>query len=183
MRTGGHLRLSLAALLVLAAFVVRAALPMGWMPMQTQDGIKVLLCSGDGSTGRTIELTLPKTRSDGRGSNPSQDDLPRDPCPFGVSFAQAFDLPAPIALPAMPVAYQDEGRIEGHYNGPHGHASPPDRQENYGGQVIQAGLGANVVIGGNLRIGAEATVPLYQDLNGIQSPRKFGVNLNLSRMF
>jgi len=102
MRTGGHLRLSLAALLVLAAFVVRAALPLGWMPMQTQDGIKVLLCSGDGSTGRTIELTLPKTRSDGRGSNPSPDDVPRDPCPFGISSAQAFDLPAPIALPAMP---------------------------------------------------------------------------------
>jgi len=108
----------------------------------------------------------------------------------GFRFGDRFDASAWLAKPLSPtaavtarLAYQDEGRIEGHYNGSHGHASPPDRQENYGGQVIQAGLGANIVIGGNLRIGAEATVPLYQDLNGTQSPRKFGVNLNLSRMF
>lgn len=108
----------------------------------------------------------------------------------GFRFGDRFDASAWLARPLSPtaaltarLAYSDEGRIEGHYNGPHGHASPPDRQENYGGQVVQAGLGGNVVIGGNLRIGAEATVPLYQDLNGIQSPRRFGVNLNLSRMF
>jgi len=108
----------------------------------------------------------------------------------GFRFGDRFDASAWLAKPLSPaaaltarLAYSDEGRIEGHYNGPHGHASPPDLQENYGGQVIQAGLGANVVVGGNLRIGAEATVPLYQNLNGIQSPRRFGVNLNLSRMF
>ena len=101
MRTLRHPGLSLAALLVVAALLVRAVLPLGWMPAQTQDGIRVLMCSGDGSTGRTIELTLPKSRSEGRGSIPSQDDVPRDPCPFGLSFAKAFDLPAPIALPAM----------------------------------------------------------------------------------
>ena len=108
----------------------------------------------------------------------------------GFRFGDRFDASAWLAKPLSPtaavtarLAYSDEGMIEGHYNGPHGHASPPDRQENYGGQVVQAGLGANVVIGGNLRLGAEATVPLYQDLNGIQSPRKFGFNLNVSRMF
>lgn len=108
----------------------------------------------------------------------------------GFRFGDRFDANLWLAKPLSPaaaitarLAYLDEGKIEGHYNGPHGHASPPDLQQNYGGQVIQAGLGANVVIGGNLRLGAEATVPLYQDLNGIQSPRRFGVNVNLSRMF
>ncbi|MBM3595920.1 MAG: transporter [Alphaproteobacteria bacterium] len=108
----------------------------------------------------------------------------------GFRYGDRFDASAWLAKPLSPaaaltarLAYSDEGRIEGHYNGPHNHASPPDFQQNYGGQMIQAGLGANVVIGGNLRLGAEATVPLYQDLNGIQSPRRFGVNLNLSRMF
>lgn len=108
----------------------------------------------------------------------------------GFRFGDRFDASAWLAKPLSPtaavtvrLAYADEGRIEGHYNAGHGHASPPDRQENYGGQVLQAGLGGNLVIGGNLRIGAEATVPLYQDLNGIQSPKTFGVNVNLSRMF
>lgn len=108
----------------------------------------------------------------------------------GFRFGDRFDANVWLAKPLSPAAavttrliYTDEGRIEGHYNGPHNHASPPDRQENYGGQVLQAGLGANVVVGGNLRLGAEATLPLYQDLNGIQAPKKFGVSLNLSRMF
>ena len=108
----------------------------------------------------------------------------------GFRFGDRFDANLWLAKPLSPAAavtarltYSDEAKIEGHYNGAHNHASPPDRQENYGGQVRQAGLGANVVIGGNLRLGAEATVPVYQDLNGIQSPKKFGVSLNLSRMF
>jgi hypothetical protein len=108
----------------------------------------------------------------------------------GFRFGDRFDASAWLAKPLSPaaavtarLAWSDEGKIEGHYNGPHGHASPPDRQENYGGQVLQAGLGANLVIAGKLRLGAEATLPLYQDLNGIQVPRKFGVNFNISRMF
>jgi hypothetical protein len=92
----------LAALLVAALLVVRAAVPLGWMPAQTQDGIRVLLCTGDGSAARTIELFVPIAGVDGQGSGEHPDDPPRDPCPFGLSFAKAFDLPAPIALPQMP---------------------------------------------------------------------------------
>jgi len=79
--------------------------------------------------------------------------------------------------------FTSEGTIKGHYHGAHGHASPPDRQGNYGGERLDGGIGANLVVGRNLRLGAEATVPLHQDLNGIQLPRKFGANLNASMVF
>lgn len=100
--------LTFAALLVLVAFLIRAALPLGWMPAQTQDGIRVLLCSGKG----TIELILPKSGQDGDDSGQSHEDLPRDPCPFGVSLAKAFDLPAPITVPPMPALAATEPRLE-----------------------------------------------------------------------
>lgn len=81
------------------------------------------------------------------------------------------------------VAWSDEGAIKGHYNGAHNHASPPDRQANYGGQRLDAGLGANLVVGESWRLGAEATLPVWQKVNGIQSPRRFGANVSVSRMF
>jgi hypothetical protein len=84
---------------------------------------------------------------------------------------------------AARVAYTDEGRIKGHYDGAHGHASPPDRQENYGGQRIETGLGLNALVGDRIRIGAEASIPVHQDLNGIQLPKKFSANLSASVMF
>jgi len=97
--------LILAALVIAAAFVIRAALPLGWMPMSTDDGIRVMLCTGKG----TIELPLANPANnaavavadamgdpaDGNG------DMPHDPCPFGVALAKALDLPPPVELPEM----------------------------------------------------------------------------------
>lgn len=112
MRDSRRLGLAFAAFAVAAAFLIRAALPLGWMPAQTQDGIRVLLCTSDGSSGRTIELLLPKADGDAgdRGQHP--DDLPRDPCPFGAALAKAFDLPAPLAVPEMPALAAPETRPE-----------------------------------------------------------------------
>ena len=39
------------------------------------------------------------------------------------------------------LAYFAQGYIKGHYDGPHNHASPPDRQPNYGGQFLDLGFG------------------------------------------
>jgi hypothetical protein len=83
--------------------------------------------------------------------------------------------------------YRREGPIEGHYNGAHHHDSPADRQENYGGNVVRAGLGLNwlLPIGTSARpqLGFEFAVPLYQDLNGIQAPEKWSLSVGLSRAF
>ncbi len=81
------------------------------------------------------------------------------------------------------MAYSDEGEIEGHYNAAHNHASPPDRQENYGGERIEAGLGANVTLGQGLRLGAEAVLPLWQDVNGFQLHKDLGLNFAVSHAF
>ena len=81
------------------------------------------------------------------------------------------------------VGFTSEGKVEGHYNAGHNHSAPPDRQENYGGEIVDAGLGANLVVGDGLRLGAEVNVPLYQNLNGIQLPRDWGLNISLSKMF
>ncbi|MCK9541670.1 MAG: transporter [Novosphingobium sp.] len=108
----------------------------------------------------------------------------------GFRFGDRFNATAWLSAPVTPrlslsarMNYTDEGRIGGHYNGPHNHAAPPDRQENYGGQRLEAGAGANLVVGRHLRLGAEALLPVYQKLNGIQLRKRFGANVNASTTF
>lgn len=92
----------------------------------------------------------------------------------------------PVSVSAR-LAYSKEGKVEGHYNGPHNHSAPSDRQANYGGQVLEAGLGLNAVaMGGPLkgfRLGAELLLPVHQDLNGIQIEKTSSFQLSLSKAF
>lgn len=105
---------------------------------------------------------------------------------FGDRFTATAWLSKPVAsrtsLSAR-LAWSDEGTVKGHYNGAHSHASPPDRQGNYGGQRLEAGLGANVLLGKRLRLGGDASVPVYQRVNGIQLPKRWGANASISMMF
>jgi hypothetical protein len=108
----------------------------------------------------------------------------------GFRFGERFTATAWLAKPLAPqlslstrLVWSDEGQIEGHYNGAHGHAAPPDRQRNYGGQRLEAGIGFNAIAGKRVRIGGELAVPLYQDLNGIQVPRRFAFSVGASAMF
>lgn len=108
----------------------------------------------------------------------------------GFRFGDMFTTQAWAALPlsrsvsvSARVSYTDQGPVEGHYNAAHNHASPSDRQANYGGQTIDGGLGANLAFGGRWRLGVEANAPLYQDLNGVQAPNRWGFNTSLSRNF
>lgn len=85
------------------------------------------------------------------------------------------------------LAYEHEGAILGHYNAGHGHASPPDRQENYGGDTVSAGLGLNwllpVATSHRPQLGVEVKVPVYQHLNGYQLARDWGLALSLAQTF
>lgn len=108
----------------------------------------------------------------------------------GFRFGDRFTSTAWASVPVTPklslsgrLALSSEGTIKGHYNGPHSHSSPPDRQGNYGGTVLQAGLGANTVIADRVRLGAEASLPLHQKLNGVQLPRRFALTITSSVMF
>lgn len=97
-----------------------------------------------------------------------------------ASYLLAADLGATAR-----VEWRHEGKVEGHYNGSHKHASPPDRQANYGGDTASVGIGLNwlLPVGGAKRpqLGAEFSVPLHQDLNGIQAPQDWRLSLSLSR--
>lgn len=83
--------------------------------------------------------------------------------------------------------YEHEGAIEGHYNGPHSHNTPSDIQGNYGGDTVSAGLGLNwrMPTGGAMppQLGVEFSVPVYQDLNGIQLPRDWRMSVSLAKTF
>ena len=85
------------------------------------------------------------------------------------------------------LSYEHEGRILGHYNGAHRHATPSDRQANYGGDKVFASAGLNYALpfGGAkpVQLGVEAGLPLYQDLNGIQLPESWRIAVSLSKAF
>ena len=83
--------------------------------------------------------------------------------------------------------YTDQEKIEGHYNGAHNHASPPDLQFNYGGQFWYIGFGVNTVVPDGalkgLRLSAEWLQPVYDDPNGYQLEREGTLWANASMAF
>lgn len=105
---------------------------------------------------------------------------------FGDRFAANAWLSKPVdrrlSLSAR-LGWTCEGPVNGHYTSGHNHAAPPDRQANYGGERLDAGLGANMLLGERIKLGLEATIPLWQKLNGIQAPRRFATSLSVSRTF
>lgn len=108
----------------------------------------------------------------------------------GFRFGDRFNATAWLSKPvshaislSTRLAWSSEQAISGHYNDAHSHASPPDRQGNYGGQRLEGSLGFNTLVGRRLRIGGELAVPLYQKVNGIQLPKRWGANISTSVMF
>lgn len=83
--------------------------------------------------------------------------------------------------------YSKEGDINGHYNGPHNHSSPAELQPNYGGELINAAVGANFVVQGGVfagvRLGVEWVSSLSADYNGFQLAQDDGLNMSLSYSF
>lgn len=83
--------------------------------------------------------------------------------------------------------YTEQGKIEGHYNGPHNHSSPPDLQFNYGGQFWDIGFGVNTVVPSGplkgLRLSAEWLQPVQDHPNGFQPRRDGTIWANASMAF
>ncbi|MFM5908375.1 MAG: hypothetical protein ACKOPO_12455 [Novosphingobium sp.] len=90
--------------LAVAALIVRAMVPSGWMPVADADGIRIAICSGSGP----MEMVIDRNGGLHEGSPPADRAAPRDPCPFGLASAMAADVPAPMALPAPPIALPEE---------------------------------------------------------------------------
>jgi hypothetical protein len=85
------------------------------------------------------------------------------------------------------VLHMQQGEIEGHYNGPHSHSSPPDLQYNYGGRFCDIGFGINTVVPSGLlkghRLSAEWLQPIEDDVNGYQQEREGSLWINWSKAF
>jgi hypothetical protein len=83
--------------------------------------------------------------------------------------------------------FSRQGIVEGHYNGPHNHNSPPDLQGNYGGRFWDAGFGINTVVPSGFlkghRFSAEWLEPVHDDVNGYQLERDGTLWLNWSKAF
>ena len=83
--------------------------------------------------------------------------------------------------------YTEQSEVEGHYNGPHNHSSPPDLQFNYGGRFWDIGFGVNTVVPGGplkgLRLSAEWLQPVMDDPNGYQLEREGTLWANATMSF
>ena len=83
--------------------------------------------------------------------------------------------------------YTEQGKIDGHYNGPHSHKSPPDFQFNYGGRFWDIGFGVNTVVPSGtfkgLRLSAEWLQPVGENVNGYQLERDGTLWANASMAF
>lgn len=67
--------------------------------------------------------------------------------------------------------YTSQDTIDGHYNGPHNHSAPPHFQANYGGDILHAVFGLNLLFTeGRLkghRLAMEYSRPVSQNINGV----------------
>jgi hypothetical protein len=88
---------------------------------------------------------------------------------------------------SLRLAYFTQGKIKGHYNGPHNHTSPPDIQPNYGGRFLDIGIGLNAAVQRGVlqghRFGLEWLQPVFQDVNGYQQKRDGTLYATWARAF
>ncbi|MEZ5736022.1 MAG: hypothetical protein R3E09_09500 [Novosphingobium sp.] len=86
-------------MLLVLAMAVRSAVPVGWMPVTADTGLRIALCSGQGPI-----LSLggrPEHHGHGNHHGDHQPSA-KDVCPFAMA-AQPFDWADENILPAPPV--------------------------------------------------------------------------------
>jgi hypothetical protein len=99
LRNGRVMPKALTLAILAAVLLLRALIPQGWMPVQTDRGWQITICTGTGPMQMTMpDMTGPDMA--GRHHAPGgQDHMPGDhPCTF-ASLALALDRAMPPALP------------------------------------------------------------------------------------
>lgn len=106
MRGPFHSR-AFTALLLAVVLCGKLLVPSGWMPVSTQAGLTIMLCSGDGpaqawvdSAGKLHHGHKPNDSTKGDGTKDHSSG--KDPCPYGALTAPAA-IPAALALAAPPL--------------------------------------------------------------------------------
>jgi len=83
--------------------------------------------------------------------------------------------------------YSLQDRIDGEFDRVVPRVAPQHFQENYGGEVLEAGLGVNFLFQEGIlkghRIAAEVLVPVYQNANGVGMDRSYTVTVGWQKAF
>ncbi len=88
------------ALLLAVVLCGKLLVPSGWMPVSTQGGLTIMLCSGDGPAEAWVDDAGKLHQGHKPGDGPkSSDHDGKDPCPYGALTAPV-DTPAAVALAA-----------------------------------------------------------------------------------
>ncbi len=87
--------------LIVAALLVRAAVPTGWMPVAAQDGLRLMLCNGDGPVEIAMDTGADEHAHHGHhGSGPDEkqggDHTGKEACPFGLALGKSADIAPPL---------------------------------------------------------------------------------------
>lgn len=93
--------------------------------------------------------------------------------------------PVGIVMLGAKLGYARWGDIEGKnklFTNTELDLSPEYRTENYGGSQIDLGMEAKVPLG-SVTVGANFSIPLYQNLNGLQMKASWSTGLSVSSMF
>ncbi len=172
-------------------------LPTGKADRKNSDGTFVHygMQSGSGTWDIEPSLTLSGTSgSFGWGAQGSYRWRSEERNKSGFSFgdkakftAWASKLISPRASVTGRISWEHEGQVQGHYNAGHNHSAPADRQPNYGGDIVWAATGINIALplsgAKPPQLGIEASMPIHQNLHGIQLPRDWRLALSLTKSY
>ncbi|WP_411825985.1 transporter [Luteolibacter sp. AS25] len=112
----------------------------------------------------------------------------------GFSVGDAVNLTTWVARPlndsfsvSARINYGYQDKLEGHYDGNHDHSAPPHFQQNYGGHVVDLGIGMNFFFQSGIftghRIAIEGLLPIYQNANGVGMDRDYSIIAGWQKAF
>jgi len=87
-------------LLIAAALLLRASVPVGWMPVAADDGLRIMLCGGTGP----VELSTQSSAADHQDHQEHRGHGDRDPCPFALALGKSLDVPSQVETFLLPDA-------------------------------------------------------------------------------
>lgn len=116
----------IALALIACALIGRVLVPQGWMPVQTDQGWQISICSGSGPMTIDMPAVMAEALKGAHHDRGGQDHGPNDhPCAFsGMALALDTPLPPALALPALVVENRLPGLAPGVSIG-RGLAAPP----------------------------------------------------------
>ena len=77
-------------LLFVAALLLRAGIPVEWMPVAGDDGLRIMLCSGTGPV--EIAMEPGPAHHDHHHQQQGHGEGGHDPCPYGLALGKSLDL-------------------------------------------------------------------------------------------